>query len=346
MIKKISSSIRAKSTLVALCILCFSCVASLGLAAGYYLLFLNDGRELTQSTMIGLLAGVVVACCAIGFILLYFAATFISDPLIHLSNATKEIAKGNFDVAIHHKSKDELGTLAENFTLMAAELKTMEYLRKDFMSNVSHEFKTPLAAIQGFVEMLQDKNLPDEEFDQCTTIIIEETSRLNRLCSNMLRMSRLDNQVIYDKSASFSLDEQIRKVILLLEDQWSRKNLELDICLEPITYWGDPELLQQLWMNLVENAIKFSDDYGSILISAKETHQEIVVIIADEGIGIAEESIGRIFEKFYQADASHAQMGNGLGLAIAKRIVELCGGTVHCESKIGAGTTFTVTLPK
>lgn len=346
MMKKFSRSIRAKSTLVALIILCFSCVVSLGLATGYYMLFLNDGRELTQSMVIGLLAGVVVSCAVIGFALLYFAAKFISDPLIRMSKATKEIAKGNFDVDIQHKSKDELGALAENFTIMAAELKTMEYLRKDFMSNVSHEFKTPLASIQGFVEMLQNKNLPDEEIDQYTNIIIEETSRLNHLCSNMLKMSRLDNQIIYHKSASFALDEQIRKVVLLLEEQWGKKNLELDICLEPINYWGDPELLQQLWMNLIENAIKFSDEYGSIQISSKERTQEIMVKIADEGIGIAEEKIDRIFEKFYQADASHTQMGNGLGLAIAKRIVELCGGTIRCESEIGKGTTFTVMLPK
>lgn len=346
MMKKISRSIRAKSTLIALIILCFACVVSLGLATGYYMLFLNDGRELTQSTVIGLLAGVVVSCAIIGFILLYFAAKFISDPLVRMSKATKEIAKGNFDVVIQHKSRDELGSLAENFTIMATELKTMEYLRKDFMSNVSHEFKTPLASIQGFVEMLQNKNLPDEEFDQYTNIIIEETDRLNHLCSNMLKMSRLDNQIIYNKSASFALDEQIRKVVLLLEEQWSKKNLEFDICLEPITYWGDPELLQQLWMNLIENAIKFSDEYGGIQISSKERTQEIVVKIADEGIGIAEEKIDRIFEKFYQADASHAQMGNGLGLAIARRIVELCGGTIRCESKTGKGTTFTVMLPK
>lgn len=346
MIKKISRSIRAKSTLVALSILCISCISALGIVAIYFMLFLNDGRALTQTTVIGLLVAVVVICCTLGFIFLYIAAKFISDPLIHMSNGTKKIAKGNFDVIINHKSKDELGILAENFTLMAAELKTMEYLRKDFMSNVSHEFKTPITAIQGFVEMLQDRSLPDEEFEQYTNIIIEETSRLNRLCSNMLRMSRLDNQVIYDKSVSFSLDEQIRKAVLLLEDQWSRKNLELDICLEPITYGGDPELLQQLWINLIENAIKFSDEYGCIHISAKGTAPEIVVQIADEGVGIAEEDISRIFEKFYQTDASHAQMGNGLGLAIVKRIVELCGGTIRCESKLGDGTTFTVALPK
>ncbi|SHN69771.1 HAMP domain-containing sensor histidine kinase [Desulfitobacterium chlororespirans] len=346
MIKKISRSIRAKSTLIALVILCFSCAASLGLATGYYTLFLNDGRELAPGTLICLLAGVVVACSVIGFILLYFAAKFISDPLIHMSTATKEIAKGNFDVVIEHKSEDELGILAKNFTLMAAELKTMEYLRKDFMSNVSHEFKTPIASIQGFVEMLQDRNLSDEEFDQYTQIIIEETSRLNRLCSNMLKMSRLDNQVIYDKSVSFSLDEHIRKVVLLLEEQWSKKNLDLDIYLEPIMYWGDPELLQQLWMNLIENGIKFSPEHRTITITAKELSTTILVNIADEGIGIAEENVSRIFEKFYQADTSHAQAGNGLGLAIVKRIVELCGGTIQCESKPGAGTTFTVILPK
>jgi signal transduction histidine kinase len=264
MINKITRSIRAKATLVALSALCFSCVSSLGLVAGYYVLFLS-GRDLTQGAVLGMLVAVVAICSSIGFFLLHYAARFISDPLIYMSNATKEIAKGNFNVAIQNKGKDELGVLAENFTLMAAELKTMEYLRKDFMSNVSHELKTPLASIQGFAEMLQDKSLPEEDFNQYISIIIEETRRLNRLCSNMLRLSRLDNQVIYNKLVSFALDEQIRKVVLLLEDQWNEKKLNLDIRLEPITCHGDPELLQQLWINLIENAIKFSNENGDII---------------------------------------------------------------------------------
>lgn len=344
MIKKIARSIRSKVTLVALSALCFSCVASLGLVAGYYVLFLS-GRDLTQGSVLGMLATVVVICAVIGFFILHYAARFISDPLIYMSNAAKEIAKGNFNIVIQNKSKDELGVLAENFTLMAAELKTMEYLRKDFMSNVSHEFKTPLASIQGFAEMLQDKSLPEEDFNQYISIIIEETRRLNRLCSNMLRLSRLDNQVIYNRLASFALDEQIRKVVLLLEDQWNEKKLNLDIRLEPITCYGDPELLQQLWINLIENAIKFSNKNGDIIISARQMPQQIVVNVTDTGIGIPEGKIEHIFEKFYQADTSRQEAGNGLGLAIVKRIVELCNGTIRCQSKEGEGTDFTVILP-
>ncbi|MPN28184.1 Alkaline phosphatase synthesis sensor protein PhoR [bioreactor metagenome] len=222
----------------------------------------------------------------------------------------------------------------------------MEYLRKDFMSNVSHEFKTPIASIQGFVEIIKDNKLPPEKFNEYTDIIIEETKRLSNLSSNILRMSKLDNQFIQSRPTKFSLDEQLRKTILLFEEQWSSKNLDLDINLEKVSYEGDEELVQQIWINLIGNAIKFSYDNGSIHVSLKQKKQDLVVKIKDEGIGISEESKPRIFEKFYQGDASRSKSGNGLGLPIVKRIVEICNGTISFESKEGLGTCFTVTLPK
>jgi signal transduction histidine kinase len=269
----------------------------------------------------------------------------IIKPIKQLSDSTKEIAKGDFDIKIKAKCEDEIGVLANNFNSMIEELKSMEYLRKDFMSSVSHEFKTPIASIQGFVEILKDKNLPRERFEEYTDIIIEETKRLNNLCSNILRLSRLDNQVIQNEIKRFFLDEQIRKTILLLEDQWTQKDLELNIELEELTYNGDEELIQQIWLNLISNAIKFSNSKGKINISLKTFDKKAIVEIEDYGIGISEEGKSRIYEKFYQEDTSRAEEGNGLGLAIVKRIVEICQGTITFESNIGEGTKFIITLP-
>jgi signal transduction histidine kinase len=265
-------------------------------------------------------------------------------PIKQFSESTKEIGKGNFDIQIDYKSHDEIGVLADNFNKMIQELKSMEYLRKDFMSSVSHEFKTPIASIQGFVEILKDKNLPKESFDEYTDIIIEETKRLNNLCSNMLRLSRLDNQIIQSEAKAFYLDEQIRKTLLLLEEQWSKKNLDLNLNLEKVMYSGDEELMQQVWVNLIGNAIKFSNAKGYIDISLKKDKKNIIVTIKDNGIGISEEAKSRIYEKFYQGDASRASEGNGLGLAIVKRIVEICNGDITFESKTYEGTVFKVTL--
>jgi signal transduction histidine kinase len=339
------SSIRAKLTLIFISILSFSCLASLGfviIAAPN----INEFVAITNdSGVILLLTVTVLLCVAIGSTLMFFATKFISKPIQHISDVTKEITKGNFEMQIHYKSNDEIGVLAKNFNLMTEELKNIEYLRKDFMSNVSHEFKTPIASIHGFVEMLRDKTLPQERFNEYIDIIIDETKRLNNLSSNILRLSKLDNQLIQNKKTSFSLDEQLRRTILLFEEQWSKKNLELDINLEKVNYEGDEELVQQLWINLIGNAVKFSFDYGTVNVSLKQTDLAVVVEVKNEGIGISEESIPRIFEKFYQGDPSRSGEGNGLGLAIVKRIIEICNGTISCESKEELGTCFTVTLP-
>jgi signal transduction histidine kinase len=228
---------------------------------------------------------------------------------------------------------------------MTTELGNMEYLRKDFISSVSHEFKTPIASIQGFAEMLQDKGLSEEQFQSYTNIIIEETKRLSHLSSNMLRLSKLDHQLIPVSTKPFSLDEQIRKTIVLLEEKWSKKNLELDIDLDEIAYTGDEALIQQIWLNLFENAIKFSTESGTIYIQAKKILNNVVVEIKDQGIGITKIDQARIFEKFFQGDKSHSKEGSGLGLAIVKKIVEIYDGEINFTSEIGHGTSFIVRLP-
>jgi signal transduction histidine kinase len=221
----------------------------------------------------------------------------------------------------------------------------MEYLRKDFISNVSHELKTPISSIKGFAEMLRDKDLSEEDFQAYTKIIIEESKRLSHLSSNMLRLSRLDHQLIPESSNTFFLDEQIRRTLVLLEEKWSGKKLKLDLDLEKIVYTGDEDLIQQIWLNLIENAIKFSAESGTIYIQARKIQNKAVVEVKDQGIGITESDQERIYEKFFQADKSHSKEGSGLGLAIIKRIVEIHQGEINFTSEAGCGTSFTVKLP-
>ncbi|MFE8697717.1 ATP-binding protein [Cytobacillus sp. FJAT-53684] len=342
---KFSHSIRAKFTLLFISILLISCLSALGIVI-IATPNLNEiiTLEINRDVVL-LLTATVILCAVIGSILMFIATKIISKPISYISDATKEVAKGNFDVQIHYQRKDEIGVLAENFSLMTDELKNIEYLRKDFMRNVSHEFKTPIASIQGFVEIIKDKNLSREKFDEYTDIIIEEAKRLNNLSTNILRLSKLDNQVIQNKKVNFSLDEQLRRTILLFEEQWSKKQLELEINLEKVDYESYEELVQQLWINLIGNAIKFSHENGMISISLKKNGDAIVVQIKDEGIGISKENQPRIFEKFFQGDVSRSEEGNGLGLAIVKRIIEICNGSISFTSKEGEGTCFTITLP-
>ncbi len=269
----------------------------------------------------------------------------IVKPMKRLTEATKQVAIGNFDVKVKQTTNDEIGTLVMNFNKMAQELKNNEYLKKDFVSSVSHEFKTPIASISGFAKILQSNEIDDQTRIEYVQIIIDETERLSRLSSNLLRLSSLENQAIIEKMHCFSLDEQIRRVILLLEQNWSKKGIELDLDLETLDFIGDEELLQQVWINLIDNAIKFSETGGLLTIKVYAINHSAVVEIEDSGKGMASETVDRIFEKFYQGDLAHRTDGNGLGLSIVKRIIDLYEGEITCASKIGHGTTFTIKLP-
>lgn len=357
MIKRVKKSIRAKFSMIFIGILCFACIASFGIMhlfqSKFMKMFTSDAslnytneqiQHIHQRSLIIMIT--LGICVIIGSILMYIATKTISKPIRYISNIAKEVSKGNFDISIDYDNEDEIGVLAKNFNLMIGELKNMEYLRKDFISNVSHEFKTPISSIQGFLEMIKNKDLPEDKRNAYIDIIIEETERLSNLSSNMLRISRLDNQSIPNKITEFSLDEQIRKSVLLLEDKWVKKNLDLNINLEKILFKGDEDLVQQLWINLLENAIKFSEDGGEISVVLKNLEDDVIIKISDTGIGISEESQKRIFEKFYQGETSRSRVGNGLGLAIVKRIIEICKGDIEIDSNIGEGTTFIIRLPK
>ena len=286
-----------------------------------------------------------IGCIVIGTIITAFVGKTILQPLHEISRATSEVARGNFKVRVRVPDDIEYGMLANNFNKMAVQLSEIETLRGDFISSVSHEFKTPLASIQGFAKLLQDESISEEDRKEYTQIIIDETSRLTKLSTNILSLTKLENQKTIGKKSKFLLDEQIRKIILVLEHEWSKKNIELDVDLEEITYVGNEELMAQIWQNIINNAIKFTPQNGHIGVKLYRSEQCIVAKVSDDGPTIPDEKRKKIFEKFYQGDHSRSTEGNGLGLALVQRVVQLCNGSVWVENTAPTGVVFTVQLP-
>ena len=270
----------------------------------------------------------------------------ISKPIIELESATEEIAKGNFDICIEYEKDSELADLIENFNMMAKELKSNETLKNDFISNVSHEFKTPLAVIQSYSKSLRRKDLDDNTRKKYEEVLDNNIKKLTNLTTNILSLSKIENQKIIAHKGNFSLDEQIRQSILSLEPEWKKKNLEFNLNLDEVSIFGSEELLAQVWQNLIHNAIKFSKENDFISISLKDYEDKCVVEVCDNGIGMNEETLKHIFDKFYQGDTSHSKEGNGLGLALVYRILKISGGSITATSKENEGTTFVVTLLK
>ena len=266
-------------------------------------------------------------------------------PFRELTNATQEIAAGNFDVRIKLKGPIEVEKLGESFNTMAKELGSIETLRSDFVSNVSHEFKTPIVSIKGFAKLLKKDTLSEESRKEYLDIIIKESERLSQLAGNVLLLSKLENQSFAEELEDFSLDEQIRRAILVLEPVWKKKPIVFNVELEPVIYNASEELLQQVWINLFSNAVKFSNPGGEVAVALYKEDETITVKVSDTGIGMDAETAKHLFDKFYQGDQSHATEGNGLGLSLVKRIVDICGGSVQVESELGKGSTFFVTLP-
>ena len=288
----------------------------------------------------------VAASVFVGTLLSKFAGRQPLSAITAMSEAAKEVAKGNFDISLSEDCPvEELQDMAHNFNLMAKELAGTELLRTDFVENVSHEFKTPLSAIEGYVTLLQKKDLSEEKRREYTGKILYNTRRLSALTSNILLLSRLENQELGIQKERFCLDEQLREVILAQEADWTAKELELEIDLETADYCGSKDLLVHVWENILSNAVKFAPQRGIIRILLRREDGRVLVCIADTGPGMSEEVRQRVFEKFYQGDVSRSSQGNGLGLALAKRIVDLHDGEISVSTKERKGTTFRVSLP-
>lgn len=239
----------------------------------------------------------------------------------------------------------EITETLTNFNQMAHELSSIELMRNDFVANISHEFKTPIAAIEGFATLLQDSELTEEERVQYAQMILESTRQFGALSSNILKLSKLENQEKILDQNSYRLDEQLRQAILFLETTWTEKELELELDLPRTFLYGNEDLIMQVWINLLSNAIKFTPKGGQIRIQIENEPEMVFVSVKDTGIGISPQEVKHIFEKFYQADKSRAREGNGLGLSLVYRIIDLCGGTIQVQSSIGQGSTFTIQIP-
>ena len=283
----------------------------------------------------------------LGLVIALFVGKRIIRPVQNLSNAFDELSQGNFDIKIpENESITEIREMAQRFNAMVYDLSHIETLRSDFVTNVSHEFKTPIAAIEGYATLLQNHALSPEKKDHYIERILDNSRRLSSLSGNVLMISKLENQETVLDKTEYRLDEQIRKCILMLENKWALKNIEFDMELPRQTYYGSASLLEQVWINLIDNAIKHSPVGGSIHIAIRETPETIAVSISDDGDGMTEEVQKHIFEKFYQGDKSRKAEGNGLGLALVKRIVDLCKGDIAVESAPGKGSMFFIALPK
>jgi signal transduction histidine kinase len=292
---------------------------------------------ITSSSFIAVLSIVV------GTIISSYVSSKMLRPILKINDAAKKVATGDYSVRLEENSiANEIRQIAVNFNVMVRELSNTETLANDFISNVSHEFKTPLSAISGYATLLQDDTLIKEEREKYLDYILENTGRLTNLTQNILSLSRLENQEIVFQKEHFLLDEQIRRVLLNYEGKWEDKNLTIDLNLERIMFYGNQSLLAQVWSNLIDNAIKFSKQDGTLSIDCVSKEGSILVTVKDDGAGMEDEVKKHAFDKFYQGDRSHSEKGNGLGLALVQRVVTLCGGTVALESEKGKGTSITV----
>lgn len=288
----------------------------------------------------------LIGSLLLGLVVTVSVGRLIIRPLQEFGKAFDEIAKGNFDYRMPVSAKfEEINRMAERLNAMTYDLAHIETLRSDFVTNVSHEFKTPLAAIEGYATLLQDGVLPPDKREYYIGKILENTQRLTGLSSDILLLSRLENQGEIVDNHEFRLDEQIRKAVIVLEDKWSTKHIEFDMDLPKQMYYGSESLLSQVWLNILDNAIKCSHNEGVICVRIMHGAEGTVVAVRDQGIGMSPEVQKHIFEKFYQGDASRQTEGNGLGLALVARIVELCHGRIEVESRQGEGTVFRILLP-
>ncbi len=265
-------------------------------------------------------------------------------PTNRIINGMNRLAQGDFSARIDLGNLAVGKEVADSFNTMASELEKTENLRAEFINNFSHEFKTPIVSIAGFAKLLRKGNLNEEQKSEYLAVIEEESLRLAHIATNILNLTKVENQEILTDVTKFNLSEQLRTCILMLEEKWSAKNLDIVINFDEYDISANEDLLKQVWINLIDNAVKFTPENGMIELTVMRVADELEVRIFNSDSFIAEESTDKIFNKFYQTDESHSSQGNGIGLAIAKKITELHKGKIEVESD-EEGTYFTVSLP-
>ncbi|PEZ02208.1 sensor histidine kinase [Bacillus sp. AFS018417] len=313
-----------------------------------YALFIRPDIQQQFGEMRIFFAALICLTVVISIICIAIAARFIVRPIQLFTSATKKIANGEYEIALPEYRKDEIGTLAVSFRKMAKSLKDLERMRQEFVSNVSHEFQSPLASIQGFSKTLQTNDMSESERKRYLKIIESESRRMSSLCKQLLTLASLDKEEQVLDKKMFDAGKQIRDVIFMLEWQWREKDVAIELDVPSIQVYGDENLLHQVWTNLLTNSIKFTESGGTISFYGEEKETELHFTISDTGLGMSEEEIEKIFERFYKADEARNRTieGSGLGLSIVKKIVDLHEGTITVHSIKGEGTTFTIQLPK
>ncbi len=326
-------------------------LAVLIVVGGAALILFNAGvlspEDLPRESGNRVIVLMLVVSLFVGIGFSYFLGWIFTRPLNIIINNMNRLATGDFKARIRFDSVfDRHPTVAElsrAFNTMAEELENTEMLRSDFVNNFSHEFKTPIVSIAGFAKLLKSGDLSDDEREEYINIIEEESLRLSDMANNVLSLTKIENQRILSGLATFNLSEQIRTCFVILESKWSGRDLDFSLDFDEYDVTANEEMLKQVWLNLIDNALKFTPEGGRIAVTIKRD-RALAVSVFNSGSFIPEENRERVFRKFYQGDPSHSTRGNGVGLSLVRAIVELHGGTVVCSSD-GEGTTFTVTLP-
>ena len=291
----------------------------------------------------------VAGSFVIGFLLTFFYSRVPLKPINKILNALNRLASGDYTARLSFKGPfskhPAVQEMTGSFNAMATELQQTELLRSDFINNFSHEFKTPIVSIAGFARLLKRGGLSEEERKEYLDIIEKESLRLSQMATNVLNLTKVENQTILTDVTEWNLSEQIRTAVLLLEGKWSKKGIEWDLDFDEVSVLGNEEMMKQVWINLLDNAIKFSPENARIVVEIRPGKEKIEVFITNESDPVPPEKMDKIFNKFYQGDESHSAEGNGVGLAVVKKIVDLHEGAVRAFYRDGK-ITFAVTLPK
>lgn len=290
--------------------------------------------------------GTIIPMCIILIPLNINLSRVIYRSVTRLTQGIEDIGEGKFETRLEASKGGVFAHTYESFNKTAEELSNVTKLKNDFINNYSHEFKTPISSISGFSKLLlEHDDLTDEEIKSYLKIINVESNRLADMANSTIMLSKLNNQQIVTDKTEYELDEQLRMCIIILTEEWTKKNIEISSELDSVIYNGNADMMSRLWLNLIGNAVKYTPENGEIEVRLKKSDGEITVEISDTGIGMDEETRNRIFDQYYQGETAHSGAGLGLGLPICKRIVELCGGKITVKSVPDEGSTFTVTLP-
>ncbi|MEH7128965.1 HAMP domain-containing sensor histidine kinase [Neobacillus drentensis] len=330
----------------------FFVFVSFGFSAGYFIVSgIYHLFDFHTSDYFRHMATVIISLFVmsiVGYFISLFTRSRRRNLFLEVLDALKRISKGDFNVYLELNSgkRNQFTSLVDHINHMAKQLKQLEEMRQEFISNVSHEIQSPLTSIMGFARALQLNQLSGEERSHYLSIIETESRRLSKLSDNLMKLTSLETKHHPFERHSYRLDQQIRMIILACEPHWTEKELELDVSLERIDITADEDLMSQVWTNLIHNSIKFTPKLGTIRVHLHQVDDKTVVKITDTGIGISKKDQVHIFERFYKADKARdrSKGGSGLGLSIVKKIIEMHNGTILVDSEEGKGTTFTITL--